>query len=257
MAGGPQRKIEVFGTCIMSSNKIRSNHDKVTRILSQAKLIFEFHDLSSSEELKLRYKKIMASNHVKNPELPFILSGGEVVGTADQLEEAVEYGELRQFLLLDKPIGKTQDDELLGQLSAAELKELSGDLSASSHPAAQKVANEVQDLTGEGHVESPIEPVPTPVGFHPSQPLKPITVPENTDGQALREGQQDRLLSQMTIGKDEVALKKENELNHIQTEANPKDSENDVPSLAAARSSISNTLQEKVEANPTPAMLGQ
>lgn len=88
MSSNTQRKIEVFGTSIMSSNKVRSNHDLVNRILTQAKLVYDFHDIAGSETLKLRYRKILASNHITTQELPLVLSGGEVVGTVAQLEEA-------------------------------------------------------------------------------------------------------------------------------------------------------------------------
>lgn len=246
MATKSQRKIEVFGTSIMSSNKIRSNHDKATRILSQAKLTFEFFDIASSEEEKLRYKKLVASNHVKTPELPFIVSGGEAVGTVEQLEEAVEYGELRQFLLLDKPMGQSEDDELLAQLSAAELKELDGDIAAPSHPAAQRVAKEVQVLSGKGNVENPIEPAPTP--------RVPVAAEGKPETQTLDQAQGDALLSQM-IGKDQVQLKKENDLQNLKSDVEAKNAENDIPSLTNTTSSINDKIQEKVDKNPTPAVL--
>ncbi|KAH9818000.1 hypothetical protein DFH28DRAFT_135857 [Melampsora americana] len=243
MASKSQRKIEVFGTSIMSSNKIRSNHDKATRILTQAKLTFEFFDIASSEEEKLRYKKLVASNHVKSPELPFIVSGGEAVGTVEQLEEAVEYGELRQFLLLDK---RSEDDELLAQLSAAELKELGGDIAAPSHPAAERVANEAQVLSGKGNVEKPIEPAPTP--------RVSVAVEGKPEIQALDQGQGDVLLSQM-IGKDEVQLKKEHDSQILKSNIEAKNTEKDLPSLT--NTSINDKIQEKVEKDPTPAVLAE
>lgn len=154
------------------------------------------------------------------------------------------------------PVAKSPDDELLGQLSAAELKELSADLNVSAHPAAQKVADEVQQLTGSGRVEKPVEPAPTPAKL--GQSPTSAVVYQKSDDLTKSKPQNDVLSNQLLVGKDEVEMKRLHELEKKHDgEKEVAGAENDVPSLAAASSSIGSKIQEKIDANPEPAALEQ
>ncbi|BGP25703.1 hypothetical protein Rt10032_c06g2882 [Rhodotorula toruloides] len=91
--------IDVFVTSILSNPAIRGRHERVRRCLISARVSYKEHDVASDEAAKSMWKR---KNGGKN-ELPCILVDGEPVGSIDDLDEAVEFGELRQFLRLDSP----------------------------------------------------------------------------------------------------------------------------------------------------------
>ncbi|SCV74904.1 BQ2448_7933 [Microbotryum intermedium] len=96
--------IDVYVTSILPSAQLRTKHDRVQRILVSARVPFSTRDVASSEEAKLEWKRRNRNNN----ELPCIIVDGLPVGTIEQLDEAVEFGELRQFLRLDEPTTSTQ-----------------------------------------------------------------------------------------------------------------------------------------------------
>ncbi|GAA5864800.1 hypothetical protein JCM8547_009236 [Rhodosporidiobolus lusitaniae] len=91
--------IDVFITSILSNPALRGRHERVRRAMTAARVPYAEHDVASDEAAKSMWKR---KNGGKN-ELPFLLVDGEPVGTVDELDEAVEFGELRQFLRLDQP----------------------------------------------------------------------------------------------------------------------------------------------------------
>ncbi|ORY65617.1 hypothetical protein BCR35DRAFT_326551 [Leucosporidium creatinivorum] len=90
--------IDVYVTTILSNPGIRSRHERVTRYLVSARVPYSVHDVASDEKAKSFWKRKDSTN-----ELPCILVDGERVGSFADLDEAVEFGELRQFLRLDSP----------------------------------------------------------------------------------------------------------------------------------------------------------
>ncbi|GAA5971115.1 hypothetical protein JCM21900_004570 [Sporobolomyces salmonicolor] len=91
--------IDVFVTTILSNPQLRGRHERVRRALTSARVAYAEHDVAGDEAAKSMWKR---KNGGKN-ELPFILIDGEPVGNIEDLDEAVEFGELRQFLRLDTP----------------------------------------------------------------------------------------------------------------------------------------------------------
>ncbi|GAA5981634.1 hypothetical protein JCM5350_008057 [Sporobolomyces pararoseus] len=91
--------IDVFVTSILSNPQLRGRHERVRRALTSARVPYAEHDVAGDENAKSFWKR---KNGGKN-ELPFILVDGEPVGNIDDMDEAVEFGELRQFLRLDVP----------------------------------------------------------------------------------------------------------------------------------------------------------
>ncbi|GAA5920651.1 hypothetical protein JCM1841_006980 [Sporobolomyces salmonicolor] len=91
--------IDVFVTTILSNPQLRGRHERVRRALTSARVPYAEHDVAGDEAAKSMWKR---KNGGKN-ELPFILIDGEPVGSIEDLDEAVEFGELRQFLRLDTP----------------------------------------------------------------------------------------------------------------------------------------------------------
>lgn len=90
-------QIDVFVTTIFSSGPIRGRHERVDRVLRSLRLPFISHDVASDEQAKAYWKRKNGGNN----ELPCILVDGVRPGSIDEFDEAVEYGELRQFLRLD------------------------------------------------------------------------------------------------------------------------------------------------------------
>ncbi|GAA6028817.1 hypothetical protein JCM8097_007409 [Rhodosporidiobolus ruineniae] len=91
--------IDVFVTSILSNPAIRGRHERVKRAMTAARVAYAEHDVASDEQAKSLWKR---KNGGKN-ELPFLLVDGECPGSIEDLDEAVEFGELRQFLRLDTP----------------------------------------------------------------------------------------------------------------------------------------------------------
>ncbi|GAA5987331.1 hypothetical protein JCM10908_001912 [Rhodotorula pacifica] len=98
-AAGSGPSIDVFVTSILSNPAIRGRHERTRRALTSARVPYREHDVAGDEEAKKLWKR---KNGGKN-ELPFVLVDGEPVGSIEDMDEAVEFGELRQFLRLDTP----------------------------------------------------------------------------------------------------------------------------------------------------------
>ncbi|KAL8277628.1 hypothetical protein RQP46_009901 [Phenoliferia psychrophenolica] len=91
-------QIDLFTTSILSSGAIRSRHERVARHLASARIAYKAHDVASDQEAKRYWQR----KNGGNSELPCVLVDGERVGSCAELDEAVEFGELRQFLRLDQ-----------------------------------------------------------------------------------------------------------------------------------------------------------
>ncbi|BGP41253.1 hypothetical protein JCM10450v2_005293 [Rhodotorula kratochvilovae] len=91
--------IDVFVTSILSNPAIRGRHERVRRYLTSARVPYNEHDVAGDEAAKSLWKRKSGNKN----ELPCLLIDGEPVGSIEDFDEAVEFGELRQFLRLDGP----------------------------------------------------------------------------------------------------------------------------------------------------------
>ncbi|KAF9076135.1 hypothetical protein BDP27DRAFT_1313951 [Rhodocollybia butyracea] len=101
----PSPPIQVFLTTIASQPALRQRQEYLLRILQVKKLPFTSYDLASDETAKRLWRRKAPPD---KQQLPGILVGGKFAGTFSDFEEAVEYGELEQFLRLKE----AWDDEL-------------------------------------------------------------------------------------------------------------------------------------------------
>lgn len=85
--------VELFSTSILSNVKVRTRHERFTSVLAIKKIPYVYHDLASDDDAKSRWRR-----KAKDPQLPGILVNNEWVGSYDEFEEAVEFGELELFL---------------------------------------------------------------------------------------------------------------------------------------------------------------
>lgn len=85
--------VELFSTSILSNVKVRTRHERYTSVLAIKKIPYVYHDLASDDDAKSRWRR-----KAKDPQLPGILVNNEWVGSYDEFEEAVEFGELELFL---------------------------------------------------------------------------------------------------------------------------------------------------------------
>ncbi len=88
-----QPTVELFSTSILSNVKVRTRHERFTSVLAIKKIAYVYHDLASDDDAKSRWRR-----KAKDPQLPGILVNNEWVGSYDDFEEAVEFGELELFL---------------------------------------------------------------------------------------------------------------------------------------------------------------
>ncbi|WFD38603.1 uncharacterized protein MJAP1_001562 [Malassezia japonica] len=91
-------EVELFTTSILGNPVTRSRHDRYISVLSAHRIPFVYHDLASDDEAKRRWRR-----KARDPRIPGLLVRNEWVGTFEEFEEAVEFGELRQFLGYDAP----------------------------------------------------------------------------------------------------------------------------------------------------------
>ncbi|GAA5839569.1 hypothetical protein JCM9279_005982 [Rhodotorula babjevae] len=91
--------IDLFVTSILSNPAIRGRHERVRRGLTSLRTPYSEHDVAADEAAKSLWKRKARNGN----ELPFLLVDGEPVGSVEEFDEAVEFGELRQFLRLDAP----------------------------------------------------------------------------------------------------------------------------------------------------------
>ncbi|KAJ4485971.1 hypothetical protein J3R30DRAFT_3281489 [Lentinula aciculospora] len=101
----PSPPIQVFLTTIASQPALRQRQEYLLRILQVKKIPFTSYDLASDETAKRLWKR---KAPLDKQQLPGMLVGGKFPGVSGPPEEAVEYGELDQFLHLKE----TWDDEL-------------------------------------------------------------------------------------------------------------------------------------------------
>ncbi|KAJ1019358.1 hypothetical protein NDA13_006274 [Ustilago tritici] len=85
--------IELFSTSILSNVKVRTRHERFTSVFAIKKIPYIYHDLASDDDAKSRWRR-----KAKDPQLPGILVNNEWVGSYDEFEEAVEFGELEVLL---------------------------------------------------------------------------------------------------------------------------------------------------------------
>ncbi|KAJ1020810.1 hypothetical protein NDA18_005660 [Ustilago nuda] len=85
--------IELFSTSILSNVKVRTRHERFTSVLAIKKIPYIYHDLASDDDAKSRWRR-----KAKDPQLPGILVNNEWVGSYDEFQEAVEFGELEVLL---------------------------------------------------------------------------------------------------------------------------------------------------------------
>ncbi|KAH8916432.1 hypothetical protein BT69DRAFT_1331924 [Atractiella rhizophila] len=124
-------KIEVYVTSILSNTKIRAQHEMVQRSLSRIPNV-EYLDVASDESIKLMWKK----RNENSNELPCVCVDGKRVGSCQELEEAVEFGELDQFL---KAKAGSGDADLEG-ITEAEAAALEAEMEKQAQQSAKKAA---------------------------------------------------------------------------------------------------------------------
>ncbi|EAU92691.2 hypothetical protein CC1G_01736 [Coprinopsis cinerea okayama7 len=100
--------IHLFLTTIASQPALRQRQEYLLRILQMKKIPFTSYDLASDEDAKRLWRR---KAPLDKQQLPGILVGYQFVGTFAQFEEAVEYGELDQFLKLKEPWDPAIDEE--------------------------------------------------------------------------------------------------------------------------------------------------
>ncbi|RPD82058.1 hypothetical protein L226DRAFT_556039 [Lentinus tigrinus ALCF2SS1-7] len=106
----PSPPIQVFLTTIASQPALRQRQEYVLRVLQVKKAQFTSYDLASDEDAKKLWRR---KAPLDKQQLPGLLIGGEFPGTFQEFEEAVEFGELDQFLRLNENWEPLEDDKPL------------------------------------------------------------------------------------------------------------------------------------------------
>lgn len=88
--------VELFTTSILSHPVVRGRHNRYVSALSVLQIPFVIHDLASDQIAKSRWRR-----KAPDPQIPGLLVRGEWRGSFAEFEEAVENGEVQQFLGLD------------------------------------------------------------------------------------------------------------------------------------------------------------
>ncbi|KAI0756593.1 hypothetical protein C8Q80DRAFT_1129485 [Daedaleopsis nitida] len=104
----PAPPIQVFLTTIASQPALRQRQEYVLRVLQVKKVPFTSYDLASDEDAKKLWRR---KAPLDKQQLPGILIGGEFPGTFQDFEEAVEFGELDQFLRLKEEWENVEGDK--------------------------------------------------------------------------------------------------------------------------------------------------
>lgn len=89
-------EVELFTTSILSHPVVRGRHNRYVSALSVLQIPFIIHDLASDHDAKSRWRR-----KAPDPQIPGLLVRGEWRGSFAEFEEAVENGEVHQFLGLD------------------------------------------------------------------------------------------------------------------------------------------------------------
>ncbi|KAM5531878.1 hypothetical protein V8D89_014432 [Ganoderma adspersum] len=106
----PPPPIQVFLTTIASQPALRQRQEYILRVLQVKKAQFTSYDLASDEDAKKLWRR---KAPLDKQQLPGILIGGEFPGTFQEFEEAVEFGELDQFLRLNEDWDPFEEDKPL------------------------------------------------------------------------------------------------------------------------------------------------
>ncbi|KAI0800861.1 hypothetical protein C8Q74DRAFT_1239045 [Fomes fomentarius] len=106
----PSPPVQIFLTTIASQPALRQRQEYVLRVLQVKKVQFTSYDLASDEDAKKLWRR---KAPLDKQQLPGILIGGEFPGTIQDFEEAVEFGELDQFLRLNEEWKALEDDKPL------------------------------------------------------------------------------------------------------------------------------------------------
>ncbi|WFD37054.1 hypothetical protein MCUN1_003946 [Malassezia cuniculi] len=85
--------VELFTTSILSHPVVRGRHERYMSVLSVLQIPFIVHDLASDPDAKSRWRR-----KAVDAQIPGLLVNNEWRGTFAEFEEAVEFGEVRQFL---------------------------------------------------------------------------------------------------------------------------------------------------------------
>ncbi|OJT15809.1 hypothetical protein TRAPUB_3915 [Trametes pubescens] len=104
----PSPPIQVFLTTIASAPALRQRQEYVLRVLQVKKVPFTSYDLASDEEAKKLWRR---KAPVDKQQLPGILIGGEVPGSFQDFEDAVEFGELDAYLRLNEEWAPLEGDK--------------------------------------------------------------------------------------------------------------------------------------------------
>ncbi|KAF5323614.1 hypothetical protein D9611_005768 [Ephemerocybe angulata] len=91
--------ITIYLTTIASQPALRQRQEYILRILQAKRIPFNSYDLASDEDAKKLWRRKAPAD---KQQLPGILVGGRFVGTFQDFEEAVEYGELDRFFKRDE-----------------------------------------------------------------------------------------------------------------------------------------------------------
>ncbi|KAH9937059.1 uncharacterized protein B0H18DRAFT_1205979 [Fomitopsis serialis] len=100
--------IQLFLTTIVSSTQLRSRQEYILRILQVKKVPFTSYDLASDADAKNLWRRKAPKD---KQQLPGILIGGEFPGDFSAFEEAVEFGEIDQFLRLAEDYNPFEDEK--------------------------------------------------------------------------------------------------------------------------------------------------
>ncbi|ORX33759.1 hypothetical protein BD324DRAFT_638473 [Kockovaella imperatae] len=135
----PPPPVTIYITSLTSHPTVRSHTDLLHRALKGNKIPYEAFDLVMDEAAKTRWQRAKPAG--KPIGLPGYLVGGEWMGTMEEFEEAVECGNLREFLKQDKDLAidessmnksdsvtQAELDELMKGMSDGDLEALAGEL---------------------------------------------------------------------------------------------------------------------------------
>ncbi|PWY99245.1 hypothetical protein BCV70DRAFT_114807 [Testicularia cyperi] len=144
------RRIELFSTSILSNVKVRTRHERYTAVLAIKKIPYIYHDLASDEDAKSRWRR-----KAKDTQLPGILVDNEWVGSYDDFEEAVEFGELHLFLGIAETPSAAQPQAGQAQPHPAQIATSSKDPSLyPSLPYAPEGAGRLAEPTADEFIDS-------------------------------------------------------------------------------------------------------
>ncbi|GAA5905761.1 hypothetical protein JCM8208_000888 [Rhodotorula glutinis] len=183
--------IDLFVTSILSNPAIRGRHERVRRGLTSLRIAYSEHDVAADDAAKSLWKRKARNGN----ELPFLLVDGELVGSVEEFDDAVEFGELRQFLRLDAPPATSSaapaaaapvDETPTDSTSAAARPSIDDFASLSLSPSeldelAREIASGSTFSSGLGTLtplDAPNAPAAAPLNFsHATRTIEPVLPP--------------------------------------------------------------------------------